>query len=251
MNTRKFYQIDAHSLMIGTTNGTKKDAEMFVESQIERYFDIPKKCSYRLVKVEKEVFHFEIQDSSITGSVIDELLVDLEEEPSAKLLISTPEDIQYQVHRRSDGTLRTFMHADGEQIKPSSEDEIKVLDGKTSKLDPFFSPLTVAMWVSAGVFALSIGAASIAASISVSASATESDYKDAIASNPVAFATQHKLIDQYAVTNSARLPAIGGIAALDRHLSKSTTPVGKLEFRRGSWIAVPHQQEKQEEVKTK
>ena len=45
MSEKKFYQIDTQALMVGTINGTKKDAQMMVESQIERYFDVPKKCS--------------------------------------------------------------------------------------------------------------------------------------------------------------------------------------------------------------
>lgn len=243
MIIRKFYQIDAKALMIGTTNGTKKDTQMFVESQIEKYFDIPKKCSYRIVKVDKENYNFEIQESSITGSVIEELLLILEDEPKAKLMISTPEDVQYQVYRRDDGTLRTLIHSDDEQIKHSDEDSVVVLEGKTSKLTPFFSSLTVAMWSCVAMFAFSIASASIAASISVSVSEAESGYKDAIADNPVAFATQNGLIDQYSTTKNLLLPSMAGVMSIERYQRQSNKPIGKLEFRKGSWITIPYSPE--------
>ena len=200
------------------------------------------------MKIDKEAFHFEIQQGSITGSVIEELLLEMENNPEAKILISDPEDIQYQIHKRLDGSLRTFVNMDGDQISPSKTDEIKVLGGKTSKLTPFFSQLTVGMWVSACIFSLSFAAASIAGSVAISISATESNYKDAIANNPVAFATQNGLVDKYKTTSARNLPSIGGAYAIKRHFLKNNSPVGKLIFRQGSWTSIPHQQKEKTEV---
>lgn len=239
---RRFYQIDASHLILGTTQGSAKDAKLFAEAQAEKYCDIPKKAAFRLKKVNASTYHFEIQERSVTGSILDKILSDLKEDPDSEIYINDASDRQYQIYQRRDGGLRTFVRASGDNVFPDGGEKTEVLQGAKSKLKPFFDVLELTTWSMGVMFALSLVAAVAAGSISLSTGMVEDGYRDAIHYNPVSALASGGFDKRYYTTEKLQnLPAVGGLNAIRLHQARSSGVIGKLEYKSGRWTTTEKQ----------
>lgn len=245
---RRFYQIDSNSLMIGSTSGSKKDCKMFVENQIERYADIPKNSHYSLTKASNEITHYEIQEDSVTGSVLKRILQDMDDSDETEVLVFDRNEVQYQIYQRSDGTLRTFIRKDDERIMPVDE-EVETLEGDPKELHPYFSTSAMYAWGSAAVFAVSVAIAALATSVSISTSVYEDGYVDAIEKNPMGFLVNSGISTRkFSVEKTENLPLVGGLKAIDEFLLDNPgQAIEKLEYIREGWSITPHNKNKEVE----
>lgn len=249
---RIFYQIDCDRLIIGTASGNTRDARAFVEAQIERYCDVPKKAHYRLKKAPGLGFHFEIQEGSKTGSIIDKVIDGLNDEDTGELLVFDANEVQYQVYRRPDGSLRTFIRSDTERKMPEGEESIKLLDGSFAYFRPYFSSLNLAAQVFGVIFAICFMVMLAFLTVSTTEGLIERGYKDAATHAPLAlFQTMPGPPAMYESERTERLPAMGGLDAINRFKMESDEQIGRLVFDGVSWKAIPIEMREESKVPAK
>lgn len=240
MSIKRFYQIDTSHLIIGSTSGTSKDAKLFVESQIERYCDIPKKSKYRIIKDGKDHWHFEIQENPVSGSVLDMVIQDIDENPETEIFIFGSDEEQYHIYKRPDGSLRTFIRKESERVMPVDE-KVELLEGDQKALKDYFSLLYAWAWGTGVFFAISLSVALVAGFVSAGLKTSENGYREAISKAPISFLIENKLFTKrYESEPLKNLPGVGGVQAMTNYLdSGASRAIGKLVFNHGNWRVEP------------
>ena len=232
---KSFYQINSDNLLIGSVSGSIDDAKLYVEDQIQKHFNIPKKCKFNIQKGEGGFYHFEIHQGELVGSILNTLFSIFDENPDADIYIFSPTEDQYQVYRRPDGSLRTFMRPENDPVKPDTDAEIEFIDGKASGLKPFFSNLEFGVWVSGFVFALALVVMTFSVSVKTTMEISDSGYKNAINNSVLSVVIPENNAKNFNSENIRNIPSIGGSIELQRFTRRSDDIVGKLQFKDGYW----------------
>lgn len=178
------YHVDCSKVIFGTLPGKKKDAKVYIESQIERHFDVPKNCYYHIYKISSSSFHYEIQEDPNSGSVLNALLEDLQEHSHKELMLLDTQGNQYRLYQRADGSLRTFFLSPDETNISPDDKRIKTLSGKSSKLIPYFSKGSLSLSISAFVFLISLAPVAILSSLDYTKRLVDEGYHHAVSTAP-------------------------------------------------------------------
>lgn len=231
-----FYNIDCDGFLIGTVDGNKKDAKEFVEAQVNKYFDVPNECYYRIIKSKESGFHYEIQESSKTGSVLDKVLKAIENDEDSDVFIYGKNGIQYQVYQRKDGSLRTFIRGHDDLISPEVGG-IEDLNGSMAKFTPYFSKITGGVVASGMFFFITLTGSLIASSFLGAQYMAQKGHVNALQTTPInLFLKSSSVFDLY-VENYNNLPVNGGLNAIKRFNRSEGKTIGKLEYN-GRWNVV-------------
>lgn len=253
---KKFYKLQADFLTIGSIGGSKKDVIAFIEGQIEKYSYVPNNCKYFIKKGKDGIFHFEIQENPRSGSILSQIIKDLEtnkedealgnsggeEEDSSinDIYIYDNNDVQYQIYKRKDGTLRTFIRNHDEVVLPPI-DGIETFKGSGIGFVAYFSKLAVAKYVSGFLFGVTLCMAIFAGSLWLTQDMVQKGYVNAAKSSPVSVVLKANSIFDLQVQDSAQLPIIGG---LDQIRKLDGQEIRKLIYNGASWAAIPNQKAK-------
>jgi hypothetical protein len=255
---RKIFQIDCHKIVIGTAPGTEKDARAFVEAQIDRYFDLPKRCSYRVKKFPGYGFHFEIQQESISGSILDRILDELrdeeegEDKEGTELLVLDASGHQYRIFKRVDGSLRTFFLDDSENRRQEIEYGAVLIEGSQGKFRDYYSTLTSAMVVLAVCFGLSFVPVLAGLSVVATKSSIENGYQESVKHGPLSFVFDSgSFPDDIRVPAPRTMPVITGWRAVAEHELSGEGQIKKLVYDGSRWIVESRQETMEsEDLKT-
>lgn len=139
-------------VLIGSTNGTKQDADSLARTQIERYFDTPDQSWIYIVADEEHGHHFEIHQGGDGRPYLPAVLaLDMEEEET---LIIRPEG-----HNAVEVMLRTD-RAYQSLVLPEKQSEglftdTRLIRHKKRRMKPYAT--TGSEWIKVGVAALSLG----------------------------------------------------------------------------------------------
>lgn len=240
--SNKFYKVRSDLVVIGSISGSKKDAVSFVEAQILKYAKVPNDCHYAIKKMGGGLFHFEIQERSKSGSILNKLIKEIEkqelevDEPDPEgsdIFIYDRNDRQYQIYKRKDGTLRTFVRSHDEVVFPS-EEGIENLTESSKPFSPYFSPLKTARNGFMVAFGISTIMAIFAFSLSVTLSSIDKGYVNAIDDSPSSLLLDERVVSHVPVL---QLPFFAGIDKIKEFSAANPDKViSKLVFDGSAWL---------------
>lgn len=233
----KFYSINSGLLIVGTVSGSQKDTRLFVESLTQRYSVSPRNCKYNIAKAGEGAWHFELQDSPETGSVLNQILEDLSSNPGTDIFF-TAKDAQYQISKKPDGALKTSIRKKGDQVEPDGEGLVPT-KGTQKGFRPVVSTSAILVWASAAAFVLSAGLAAVSASSSVAADYHKIGYISSASESPTGTANRSGFT-KFRFEKASNLPSVGGALEVRRFVERNPeSAIGKLEFDGDKWAVTP------------
>jgi hypothetical protein len=139
-------------VLIGSTNGTRQDAESLARTQIERYFDTPDRSWFFVVQERGVGHHFEVHQGG-DGRPYLPTLLNLELEPEETLIIRPESRTAVEIMLRADQTFQSL-------VLPERQSEGLVTDVRLGrparkKMRPYAT--TGAEWIKVGIAAISLG----------------------------------------------------------------------------------------------
>lgn len=240
MMKRKIFQIDCQRIIFGTARGTRRDARAFVEAQVDRYFDFPKRCSYYIKKAPGYGYHFEVQEGSRGGSALKEILAALSSEEEVEVLVVDANNHQYRVFKRTDGSLRTFFLSDEESNVQEILASAVLLEGTANKLRAHYSTLNTGALVAGLLFGISFLGMLAGLSVSATQSVIENGYEAAIDQGPMGFVFERgEERNAIHIPRPSMMPLTAGWHEVLIHQSRGGGQISKLIYQGGLWRIDP------------
>lgn len=240
----KFYKVNSDLVLMGSISGSKRDAVSLVESQILKYATVPNECFYALKKDEGSVYHYEIQQRPKSGSVLGKVLKELKNQESGRVegdsefsdvFIYDRTDRQYQVYKRKDGTLRTFVRSHDEVILPG-ENGVENLTESPRPFHAYFSHLKVVRNVFGVGFLISTVAALFATSAFLTMKSIDDGYVNALKDSPSKFLFEERGSWRSKSVDLSTLPVVAGInKVIEFERDHPEKVLSKLVFENGVW----------------
>lgn len=220
-------------ILIGTSLGTKSDAESLARSQIARYFDTPDR-SWLFVQEEAHVgVHYEIHEGGEGYPLLPALLsTSRDTETGLILKLASPHAIE--VFTRQNGTLHSL-------VLPEDQSRQAVMDPRLHfsrrRMRPFST--TGSEWIKVGLSALSMGVLmiSVAGVIHKSFSLVVQGYDEIAETLPTVRLLE---LSDKARTSGDALPSVENLPVrqwqkLLEHPLKDGESVSQLSFEQGKW----------------
>lgn len=220
-------------ILMGTSPGTKEDAESLARSQIERYFDTPDR-SWFYLQEEKDVgVHYEIHEGG-SGHALLPSLLSMERTPSEGVVIKPGDLHAIEVYTRPNRTLHSLVLPEANSREAIMSASIQL---SSRRMRPYST--TGSEWIKVGIAALSIGVLMMTAAgvVHKSFSIAMNGYQEIAASIP-----STRMLQLSGMTSSPvdGLPAIETLPVqqwdrLVGHPLRAGEMVSKLVYEGGRW----------------